>query len=119
MRTPKEWLHSYKPRELELFDQGGRPPSETEPALMPKEEKRMKNVRRPMTRIRISHWFYTIGSNLNCRKEQISVRQWPLDSTLPKYSKGTCGLVGFNLKFNEIPTPLLMGLTSNKLKYYP
>ena len=39
MRTPKEWLHGYKPREL--FDQDGRPPSEIDTFLLPKEEQRM------------------------------------------------------------------------------
>ena len=38
-RTPKEWLHSYKPREL--FDQDGRPPSGIDKVLLPREEKRM------------------------------------------------------------------------------
>jgi xylulose-5-phosphate/fructose-6-phosphate phosphoketolase len=39
MRTPKEWLHDYKPREL--FDQDGQPPSVIDKVLLPMEEKRM------------------------------------------------------------------------------
>jgi len=39
LRTPKEWLHGYKPHEL--FDQDGRPPTAIDKVLLPKEEKRM------------------------------------------------------------------------------
>ena len=67
MRTPKAWLLGYKPRAL--FDQGGRPPSEMEPVLTPKEEKRMGGCKE------------TYGAykplnlpNSNSRKEQILVR---------------------------------------------